>query len=273
MITIKDYVFPKTIEEGYNFLVSKKNTVLFGGGAYIRMGSKNIPLAIDLSKAGLDYIKEEDSTIEIGAMTTFGDIERSDLLKSFLGGILPESVKEIVGVQFRNIATVGGTVYSRYGFSDLITALLSLNTSVKLYKGGILPLEDFLRAGTKERDLLESIIITKSSGTGVFKSMRNSKGDYAMLNVAVSKVDSKYRIAVGARPGRGILAYEAMQYLNTIEYLNSRKLTEEAIEMAGELVADELIFGTNTRGSREYRRKIAKVLVKRALKEVARDEY
>ena len=93
LITIKDYVFPENIEKSYDYLSTKKNSVVFGGGAYIRMGSKNIPLGIDLSKAGLNYITENEETINIGAMTTFGDIERSDILNNYFNGILPLSLK------------------------------------------------------------------------------------------------------------------------------------------------------------------------------------
>lgn len=262
MITIKEYVVPQNIQEAHEYLVSKKNTTLFGGGAFIRMGSKNIQVAIDLSKANLDYIKETDNTIEIGAMATFGDIERSEVLKKYFSDVLASSVKEIVGVQLRNIVTVGGTVYSRYGFSDFITGLLALDTKVKLYKQGIISLEEFLAAGSKERDILECIIIEKNSRKAAFKTMRNSKGDYAMLNLALSNLDGQIRVSMGARPNRAILAYK------TMEYLNNNGVSDEHINKASEILAEEITFGSNTRGSREYRRQISKALFKRALKEV-----
>ncbi|WP_425448372.1 FAD binding domain-containing protein [Dethiothermospora halolimnae] len=266
MINIKEYVFPQNIDEAYEYLISKKNTTVFGGGAFIKMGSKNIALAIDLSKIDLNYIKEDDNNIEIGAMTTFGDIERSGLLSKYFNNTLSKSVREIVGVQFRNIVTVGATVYSRYGFSDLITGLLALNTKVKLYKQGVITLKKFLEEGSKERDILEKIIIEKDNRKATFKSMRNSNGDYAILNVAVSKLDDKYKIAVGARPGRGILAYR------TMKYLNGHKVTEETLEKACEILTDEIEFGTNKRGSKEYRKGVSKTLVKRCIMEVIKDE-
>ena len=262
MITIKEYVAPQNIEEAYENLISKKNTVLFGGGAFIRMSSKNIQTAIDLSKAKIDYIKETDNTIEIGAMTTFGDIERSETLKKYFNDVLASSVKEIVGVQLRNIVTVGGTVYSRYGFSDFITGLLALDTKVKLYKQGVIKLEEFLANKSKEKDILECIIIEKDFRKASFKTMRNSKGDYAILNLALSNFDGQFRISVGARPNRAVLAYK------TMEYLNNNGISDEHINIASEILAEEITFGSNSRGSGEYRRQISKVLFKRALTEV-----
>ncbi len=266
MITIKEYVRPESIDDAYNYLVLKKKGVLIGGGAFIRMGRKNITTAIDLSKANLDTIKETEGDIEIGGMITFGDLEQSPILKSHFSNILALSVKDIVGVQLRNIVTVGGTVHSRYGFSDLITALLALDTKVKLYKQGIIPLEEFLAKGSAQLDILESIIIKKDSSKAVFKSMRNSKGDYAILNVAVSKLDGRFKISVGARPSRATLAY------NTMDYLNKNGYSHGNILKASEMASNETTFGTNSRGGKEYRREICKVLIKRALLEVIGNE-
>ena len=40
---------------------------------------------------------------------------------------------------------MGGSVWGRFGFSDVLTLLLSIDTSVELYKGGIVPLETLCR--------------------------------------------------------------------------------------------------------------------------------
>ncbi len=261
MITIKNYVVPEAIEEAYTYLMSNKSATLFGGGAFIRMGKKNISTAIDLSKCNLNYITELEDYIEIGAMCTFGDIERSSTLSKYFNNILSISLKEIVGIQLRNIVTVGGTVYSKYGFSDFITSLMVLDTSVKLYRRGIIPLEVFLTDNCKEKDILQSIIIKKDNKVASFKSMRNSRADYAILNLAVSK-DDYYKIAVGARPGRAVLACK------TMEYINKNKLTHQNISTALDILCDEITFGTNIRGSSNYRKKVCAVLGKRALMEV-----
>ena len=50
-------------------------------------------------------------------------------------GAFKEALRHIVGVQFRNTATVGGSVFPRYGFSDVLTVFASVDTYVELYKG------------------------------------------------------------------------------------------------------------------------------------------
>lgn len=261
MLTIQDYVLPETLEEAYGILKAKRNNTILGGCAFLRMGSKKIGTAVDLSNLHLNFIQENEDTIEIGGMTTFREVETSPILEKYFNGILPKSVSNIVGVQLRNIVTVGATVYSRYGFSDFITALLSLDAEVVLYNEGRVSLEAFLENGS-ERDILVKIIVPKTNRKASFQMMRNSESDYAILNVAVSKLDNDWKVVVGARPQRAKTAKEAS------EYLTESNGTTEEIEYASMAAANELVFGSNTRGSSQYRKSICQVLVKRAIMEV-----
>lgn len=262
MITFREYIAPDSVEEAYQALISKKTSKIIGGGCFLRMGKKKIGLAIDLSKAGLNYIEDTGQEIEIGAMTSLRDFETSELLKENFGDLIGDSVKHIIGVQLRNIATIGATIYSKYGFSDPLTSLLALNADIYLHNGGRMSLEEYVKDETKRRDVLEKIIITKNMDLGRFETMRNSNVDYAILSVAFAEIGGKYRIAVGARPRRAALAYKAM------EYLQENGLTEETAKIAGQMAAEELHFGSNDRGSAEYRQELCKVLVKKAILEV-----
>ncbi|TJX13503.1 FAD-binding protein [Tissierella creatinini] len=264
MITFGDYIQPKSVDEAYESLISKKSARLIGGGCFLRMGNRRIGLAIDLSQAGLDYIKDAGEEIEIGAMTSLRSFETSELLKEHFGYMIGDSVKHIIGVQLRNIATIGATVYSKYGFSDPITALLALDADICLYQGGRMALGDFLKEVGHRRDVLEKIIIKKSNKRGSFQTLRNSQVDYAILSVAVVDDEKGIRISIGARPGRAALAIKAM------EYINSKGLCEEIASKAGEIAAEELHYGSNNRGSGAYRKELSKILVKRALLEVSK---
>lgn len=264
VITFGDYVVPKTIEEAYSALISKKSARLIGGGMFLRMGNKRIGLAIDLTQAGLDFINDTGEEIEIGAMTSLRTFETSEMLKENYGNMIGDSVRHIIGVQLRNIATIGATVYSKYGFSDPITALLALNADIYLHKGGRISLEDYLKEEKLRIDILEKIIIKKNIDGGAFETIRNSSVDYAILSVATSIIDNKYRIAIGARPREAALAYKAMKYLEEVEF------TKETAKIAGEMASEEIHFGTNNRGSGEYRKELCKVLVKRAILEVSK---
>ena len=143
MFTLMELVQPQSLEEAYEILIKRKNNIVIGGSAFLRMGEKRIGTGIDLSNLNLNLIEETSDYIEIGAMTTLRDLVVSVVLNKYFYGVISMSVKDIIGVQFRNVVTVGGSVFSKYGFSDLIVALLTLDTEVELYKGGKVKLEDF----------------------------------------------------------------------------------------------------------------------------------
>jgi CO/xanthine dehydrogenase FAD-binding subunit len=261
MFTVLNVVQPENMEEAYNVLMEKRNNSILGGCAFLRLGSQRIGTAVDLSRLNLDTIKEQEDVLEIGAATTFREIETNPLINQYFNRVLPEAVRNIIGVQFRNTVMVGASVYSRYGFSDLLTALLSLDVEVELYNGGRLSLEAFL-AKPYEKDFLMKIYIKKNNRKAAYQNIRSSVSDYPVLNVAVSKLNHQWKIVVGARPQRAAIAVKASEELSRVE-LNSRNIEDIAT-----LASQEIIFGTNTRGTAAYREAMCKVLVKRAILEV-----
>ena len=262
MFTVKELAQPDTVEEAYRILTDNKDAVVLGGCAFLRMGSRAIGTAIDLSRLGLQGLREHAGVIEIGAMTTFRMLETDLLLRQYFDGLLAEAVKAVVGVQFRNGVTVGGTVFSKYGFSDLIPALLALETEVELARGGRMALEDFLDR-PYEKDILLRLWVQKDGRRAVYRSFRNSASDFPILTAAVSLLPGQGRIVIGARPLKAALAVKASQKLSEMDF------SDERMDEIASLAAAEMSFGSNMRGSAEYRRELCKVLVKRAVAEVA----
>lgn len=265
MFTIASIVQPDTIEDAYKTLMLRKTNVVLGGCAFLKMGSQQIGTGIDLSNLGLSYIAESSGFVEIGAATTFRQIETHPVLAKTFSGLLPSAVRAIIGIQFRNVVMLGGSVFSKYGFSDLLTALLALETEVELYGKGRIPLPVFLSQPV-EKDLLTRIFIKNPSCLASFQSLRNSASDYSVLNVAVSCWQDQWRIAVGARPGRAVRAVKAAAFLS------GGVLSSARIEDAVRIATEELSFGSNLRGNAEYRRALCRVLVKRAISEVSQCE-
>ncbi len=109
-----------------------------------------------------------------------------------------EAVRHIVGVQFRNCATVGGSVYGRFGFSDVLTLLLALDCDVELYKAGRMPIAQFA-ALPYDRDILTHVYIKKTPGLAVhYQSVRATQTDFPILTCAAGcTADGAYRFAIG----------------------------------------------------------------------------
>ncbi len=254
MFKIKDYVMVKDLEEAYQ-LNQKRSGVILGGTGWLKLGNKQIGTAIDLSGLGLNKIDENEEEFRIGCMTTLRDLELHNGLNEHFKGAIKESVKHIVGVQFRNCATIGGSIYARFGFSDILTCLLALDSYVELYNKGILPLHEFVRM-PYDNDVLVRIIIKKDGRDVVYQSKRASATDIPVLACAVAKKDNTFYISVGARPKRAVL--------QTIECTFGPS-EEEKISVLAIKLCENLEFDSNMRGSKEYRHHLATVFVKRGI--------
>ena len=255
MITIREYKKVQSLEEAYE-LNQKKSNRIIGGMIWLKMENINVGTAIDLSGLGLDTIEETDEGFSIGAMVTLRQLELHPGLAAYTDGAVRESVRHIVGVQLRNLATVGGSIYSRFGFSDVLTMFLGMDTWVELYKGGCIPLAEFARQ-KPDRDILVRLIVKKHEDKSVYLSHRNSKTDFPVLTCGISLRDGQVYTAVGARPSRAVCL--------CVSEADWKKKGSEAL--AGELAAQFPTEG-NMRAGKEFRSHLAEVLIGRGLKQI-----
>lgn len=202
MLKIKNYVKAESLEQAYE-LNQKRTACVLGGMVWLKMGNRVVTTAIDLSGLGLDTITETESEFVIGCMTPLRDLEIHQGLHTYTKGAIRESLRHIVGVQFRNCATVGGSIWGRFGFSDVLTMLLALDTEVELFKGGRVCLSDFVKM-PKDRDILVRIIIKKTPLKVVYLSQRNSKTDFPVLACCIRLSENGVRAVYGRPSGEGI---------------------------------------------------------------------
>ena len=207
MMTIREYKRAESLEEAWQLNQKKANRIL-GGMIWLKMETINVGTAIDLSGLGLDTIEETDAGFSIGAMVTLRQLETHPGLEAFTHGAVREALRHIVGVQLRNLATVGGSIYSRFGFSDVLTLFLAMDCSVELYKGGIVPLREYAER-PYDRDIVVRLLVRKEAADYCYQSVRNSQTDIPVLTCAAARLqDGSYRFAVGARPLKAVLYEE-----------------------------------------------------------------
>lgn len=259
MINIQKYVQAESLEEAYQ-LNQKRSARILGGMLWLKMSDNTVGTAVDLCRLGLDTIEETEEAFSIGAMTSLRQMELHQGLNRYTRGMAARSLGDIVGVQFRNMATVGGSVWGRFGFSDVLTFLLSLDTWVELYKGGLMPLETFVFL-KRDNDLLVRIHIRKKPGVFVYRAMRNQRTDFPVLTCALSCVQGEYRAVIGARPGKAMV-------LGDEEGLLAEGISQESAQAFAAYAANRTPTGTNLRGSAAYRTHLAEVLLRRNLLEL-----
>lgn len=256
MLNIKEYVKVKSLQEAYD-LCQNRSSVVLGGMLWLKMQNRSVDYAIDLSALGLDQIEDNGNEIHIGAMVTLRQLELSSLLNEYTNNAIFESVKGIVGVQFRNLATIGGSIFGRYGFSDVLTIFMALDSYVELYHGGIIPLWEFVNMPLT-KDILVRIIVKKAPISVAYQSQRNTRTDFPVLTCAMSKLNGQYLCIIGGRPLKAVVFNDENHYLDN-------GINDESIKQFSNYVADNVVLGSNLRASKEYRYQITKVLIKRAL--------
>ncbi len=247
----RQYLSPETEEEALA-LARRNDTVILGGMMWLRMQKRTAEIAVDLSRLGLNRIGEGR---EIGAYVTLRQLETDPTLDAYTHGALKKALSPIVGVQFRNTATVGGSVYGRFGFSDVTALFLALGASVRFAGRGVIPLSVFLEEGAP-KDLLTHVILPGETPEAVTVfAHRNAATDFPVLTSAFCLRGDVLTAAVSPAPARASLVT-----------LPAGACTDP--DGAAEQIAAGLKFTDNYLGSAAYRARLCRVLAGRAIREI-----
>ena len=258
---VNEYYRASSLEDAYQKLQASPKNAIVAGGLWMKKMGQSYDSLIDLSKLGLDKISETKDEVIVGSMVSQRDFEDSKIVSFLFAGAPAFAVREVMGVNFRNLATIGGSIMGRYPFSDVITGLLPYDVTLEFYPAQKMSLEEYLNYKGKLNAILIAVHIKKGEGKGFFKKVKTTALDFPIVNIAVAKVNKEYRVVVGARPMVAAKSYKAMEYLN-----NGGKDFAKAAELA----VEELSFMDNKDASREYRVDLAKVYVRRGLEEVSK---
>lgn len=132
-----DFYAPSTVDETIGLLAEHKDSVgIICGGTDITIElnerHRRDKVIVDVSKLReLDYIKEEDGMLHIGATTTFTTVERSELIQNRYPALY-ETVIHIGSPQIRNLGTIGGNIVSASVAGDTPTCFLAYDATVVL---------------------------------------------------------------------------------------------------------------------------------------------
>lgn len=260
---INKYYVAESLDDAYNHLQHSKHNTIIGGGAWMKLTPKEYEEVIDIGNLHLNEIEETKFAFRIGANVTLREIENHLGLKNYLNGILSSSAGQIMGVGIRNLATIGGSIMGKFSFSDLLTPLLAMHTQLQFYKAGTKTLQEYINEKHMEPDILTHIIIKKEHGKGYFYKAKKTALDFAIINVCVTNINGVFRIVCGARSGIATNATKAMEYIN-----QQKEMTDQVLEETARIASEELHLSSNVRASKEYRKELFHVYVRRGLKEV-----
>ena len=254
----ENYYRATSLEDAYQKLKENPKNSIIGGGLWMKKMGMSYDTIIDLSSLGLDQIKEDKEYIHVGSMVSLRDYEKNPAINALFDGKVAFSAREVLGPAFRNMATIGGTVFGRYPFSDVLCGLLTVDAKVRLYPEQEMSLNDFINYRGKIEGIITEILIKKEEGRGYFKKVKTTALDFPLINFSIVKRNNKHYIAIGSRPMVAALALKAM------EAADKGLPFDEVAEIA----ANELPYMDSSNISKEYRQDLVRVYVRRGLEEV-----
>ena len=252
----KSFQRVSSLEEAYKLVKESPRNKIVAGGLWLKKGNADVDTLVDLSLLGLDKIEDKKEYVEVGAMVTQRQFEKSELVPE----IARQAVKSIMGPAFREIATIGGSVYGKFGFSDVVTGLLGYKVDLVFYPESVISLQEYVKKPAFFDGILTHIRIYKEDLKAFFKKVEITALDYPILNVAVTK-GKEYRIVVGSRPLVALRCEKAEAYMNE---------GGKDFVKAAEIAVEELKFGDSIATKGDYRKQLALTYVRRGLEEVSK---
>jgi len=225
----------------------------------------------------LSYVREDGDEIAIGALTRHHDVQHSDVLRAQVE-ILAHAAGQVGDQQVRHRGTIGGSIAHGDPASDLPAVILALGGSMVIRGGDgerTVPASEFftgfLETALAPDELLTEIRVPKVPGAGwSFQKLTKRAQDWAIVGCAVVRSSTS---ASESNDGRSVTGVGLVNMGPTPLRATA---TEQALA-AGASVADAAAVAdqdasptADINASEEYRRHLARVLVRRGLEEATR---
>lgn len=238
-----DFYSPSNQAEALALLREHKDdSAVVAGGTDIVLElheRKIAPIAvIDISRLKeLDYIKDAEGQLRIGALTTFTSLAKDICLKENVR-ILHLAAEKMGSPQIRNLATIGGNIVTSSVAGDGLAACLALDADVTLESARgrrVMKLESFLNGeGAQKRNALEADeLLTeisfpkpgRNTATSFYKlAKRKSLGISVIGGCLVVSADEK-GICTRVSMRAGALGRYPMRFESAEKHLLGKKLS------------------------------------------------
>jgi carbon-monoxide dehydrogenase medium subunit len=255
-----DYVRPETLGEALAALADPEAKVLAGGQSLIpalKLRLARPSLLVDIRGLELGGISSSGGVLELGALATHAELERSELVRT-AAAALADCAARVGDLQVRNAGTLGGSAAHADPAADPAAALLALRARLRLRAADgtrELPAEDFFlgpfTTALEPQELVEGVAVPAAGpGAGsAYVSVEDPASGYPIAGAAaLVRLENGERASVSI----GITGVGGTPF---------RLDSEEGIDdaLAGVDALDDPRFDAG------YRRHLAGVVVRRAL--------
>lgn len=272
-----EYEAPASLQEALSLLAGGNAKPLAGGMSLIPLMKLRLAAPerlVDLGRlADLNYIREDQDVIRIGATTTHYQIESSALIRSKCP-LLAETASNIGDVQVRNMGTAGGSIAHADPAADYPAALLALEAQVVIAGangertvpiGGFF-VDTFTTALEPGEIVRELVVPEDAEGTGsTYQKLPQAASGFALVGVAVRIRKSGGKISM-VRVGVTGLANKPFRAVSVEQALQGTKGGDAAIVKAAGTLSTVEDVNSDLHASADYRRHLVTVYAARALR-------
>jgi aerobic carbon-monoxide dehydrogenase medium subunit len=270
---VDNYHRPPTLAAAVELLheLGHEGHVLAGGTELLTQAGF-VPHVVDITRLGLDAIRDEVRHFELGACTSLQAL--LEYGETRLPAILVQAARGEMGLLLRHSATVGGLLAGTRSPQDLQTALVALNATVRLQgPQGCReqPVDVFLQHRSEllcPGTLLTHVLVPHDDTTlsSHFERCAISALDTSIASVAVS-ISGPVDAPTAVRVAYGNVSPHAGR-LHQLEALLTNNLREEALAGAPQ-EASAVAARTDVRASAAYRQHLVATLFRRCLEHLS----
>ncbi|NIS69721.1 MAG: xanthine dehydrogenase family protein subunit M [Proteobacteria bacterium] len=277
-----DCVSPETLAEALAFLdqYGEDCRVIAGGQSLLNILKQGLiapAVLVDIKGISeLDYIRfDEAEGLRIGALTTHRMIEQSPLVKERYE-VLSAMERHLAGAQIRNWGTIGGNLCIADPTGDPAPPLIAMNGQVSIASSQgerTLALEDFFvdyyETVLAPNELLTQIRVPPiPDRTAVtYTKFRNVEGDAPIVGAAVSLAIGSGGSCEEIKIALNGVAPTPVRARKAEEILRGKALNDRLIAKAADAVSEDIDPIPDIVASEQYKDKVARVLVRRMIKE------
>ena len=274
----KRYFAPRYVSELKKTIKRNTNSQLLSGGTDLSLlvtkDRKDINSIIYMNSIKeLNYIKNNNKYIEVGATTPLTDFEI--YIKKYYPDF-NKILKRYGSIQIRNVATIAGNIATASPIGDNLPLLLALDSKVVLQgikKSKIIPINDFFinyrKTKLKEGQFIHSIRIPIFN-KNIFKAYKISK----RFDDDISSVCAAFNLTIENKKIKDIkIAYGGMaatpkRAIYCERVLLKSLITNKIIDKAKNALEKDFAPISDMRASGKYRKIIAKNLLEKCFLEI-----
>ncbi len=228
--------------------------------------------------AGLGSIEEtSEGSVRIGALCTQRQVENHPLVSERIP-LVAGAYRHVATPRIRNMATVGGGLAHGDPNQDPPPSLIALGASVVLSSasGGerVVPAEelfvDYFETDVRPGEIVTGLVVPPApdgAGTAYLKFLPRTADDYATVSVAAVVTPDEAGNCADIRIVLGSVGLTPIRATAAEEALRGQPLTDETIGAAAAMVQDAVDPLDDHRGSAEYKREMAEVFTRRAVRQ------